>query len=355
MTATSLDMAKLDAFMGKAVVDLGATLHAALVVMGDRLGIYKAMAGAGPLTPAELAARTGLRERYLREWMSAQAAGGYLEYQAASGRFLLPDEQAYALADENSPAYLPGGFELASSVLRDEPRISEAVRAGRGFGWHEHDDGLFSGTERFFRPGYLANLLGSWIPSLEGVEERLRAGARVADVGCGHGASTLIMAEAFPASRFHGFDYHAGSIEAARAAAARQGLAERATFAVASAQSYPGAGYDLVCFFDCLHDMGDPVGAARHVRESLAPGGTLMVVEPFAGDRLEDNLNPVGRVYYSASTMICTPASLAQEGEAALGAQAGEARIREVLASAGFSRFRRAAETPFNFVFQAQP
>jgi SAM-dependent methyltransferase len=350
----AIDGAKLEAFMGKAVVDLGATLHAALVMMGDRLGIYKAMAGAGWLTSQELASRTGLRERYLREWMAAQAAGGYLEYQPATGRFLLPEEQAFALADESSPAYLPGGFELAASVLRDEPRISEAVRAGRGFGWHEHDAALFSGTERFFRPNYLGNLLSSWIPSLEGVEETLRRGGRVADVGCGHGASTLIMAREFPASHFHGFDYHPSSIEAARAQAQRQGLVANATFDVAPAREYPGGDYDLVCFFDCLHDLGDPVGAARHVLRSLAPGGSLMVVEPFAHERLEDNLNPVGRIFYSASLMICTPASLAQEGEAGLGAQAGEATIREVLESAGFTHFRRAAETPFNLVFQAR-
>jgi 2-polyprenyl-3-methyl-5-hydroxy-6-metoxy-1,4-benzoquinol methylase len=350
----AMDQEKLQEFMGKAVVDIGATLHSALVLIGEKLGLYKALAANGPVTPAELAQRTRTHERYVREWLSAQAAGGYVHYNAPSGRFSLLPEQAFALADESSPAYLPGAFQLVTSVLKDEPKIMAAFRSGHGVGWHEHDPGLFEGTERFFRPNYVANLVSAWIPALEGVEDKLRSGAKVADIGCGHGASTILMAQAYPKSIFVGFDYHPPSIEWARGAAKKAGVADRVQFEIAKAKDYPGKDYDFVAFFDCLHDMGDPVGAAAHVRDTLHPGGTWMLVEPFAHDKLEDNLNPVGRVYYSASTMICTPASLAQEVGLALGAQAGEARLREVATKGGFRHFRRATETPFNLVFEAR-
>jgi 2-polyprenyl-3-methyl-5-hydroxy-6-metoxy-1,4-benzoquinol methylase len=311
------------------------------------------MASAGPMTAAELAAKTGCAERYVREWLAAQAAGEYVAYDAATQRFTLPPEQAMALAFENSPAYLPGAFQLVTSLLKDEPKIAEAFRTG--VGWHEHDPGLFEGTERFFRPGYAAHLVGEWIPALGDMEARLRAGARVADVGCGHGASTILMAQAFPKSTFIGFDYHSGSIEWARGVAAKAGVSDRVTFEVASSKAYPGNDYDLVTFFDCLHDMGDPVGAAAHVRASLRPDGCWMIVEPMAGDKLEQNLNPVGRLYYAASTMVCTPASLSQEVGLALGAQAGETRLRDVVTKGGFTRFRRATETPFNMILEARP
>jgi SAM-dependent methyltransferase len=350
-----MDQSKLQAFVEKAVGELGAALNAALVVIGDKLGLYKAMAAGGPMTPAELAQKTGTAERYVREWLSAQAAGGYVTYDAASGRFTLPPEQAFCLADETSPTFLPGGFQTAAAVIKDEARVADAFRSGKGVGWHEHDPGLFEGTERFFRPNYAANLVGSWIPALEGVETKLRAGARVADVGCGHGASTILLAEAYPQSTFVGFDYHEHSISWARKAASRAGVADRVRFEVASSKAYPGKEYDLVAFFDCLHDMGDPVGAARHVRSTLAKDGTWLLVEPYANDKLEENLNPVGRVFYSASTLVCTPASLAQEVGLALGAQAGEARLRDVVTQAGFSRFRRATATPFNLVFEVRP
>ncbi len=350
-----IDETKLNQFMQQAVSEIGATFNAALVVIGEKLGLYKAMAGAGPLSSAELARRTGTAERYIREWLAAQAAGGYVLYDPATQKYTLPEEQAFALAQEDSPAYLPGAFQLVTSVLKDEPKVTEAFRTGAGLGWHEHDPGLFEGTERFFRPNYAANLVSSWIPALDGVENKLKAGARVADVGCGHGSSTILMAQSYPKSKFVGFDYHAPSIEWARKRAQEAGVSDRVTFEVAKSKDYPGAGYDLVAFFDCLHDMGDPVGAAAHVLKSLAPDGTWMIVEPFAHDRLEQNLNPVGRVYYAASTMICTPASLAQEVGLALGAQAGEARLREVVTSGGFTQFRRAAETPFNLVLEARP
>jgi SAM-dependent methyltransferase len=345
---------KLNEFMGRAVVDFGATLHAGLVVIGEKLGLYKALDEGGPQTPAELARRTNTTERYVREWLNAQAAGGYVMYDADRGSYSLSPEQAFALANEDSPAYLPGAFLLAASTLKSEARITEAFRTGAGFGWHEHDKGLFEGTEKFFRPNYIGNLIPSWIPALEGVAGRLERGAKVADIGCGHGASTILMAEAYPKSQFTGFDYHGPSIEAARAAARRAGVADRVTFQQTSAKEYPGSGYDLVAFFDCLHDMGDPVGAATHVLRSLAKDGTWMIVEPFANDRVEQNFNPVGRAYYSASTMICTPASRSQEVGLCLGAQAGEARIRDVVIRGGFTRFRRATETPFNLVFEAK-
>jgi SAM-dependent methyltransferase len=351
----SIDQAKLNQFMQRAVGDLGATFHAALIVIGDKLGLYKAMAEAGPLTSSELAKRAGMAERYVREWLAANAASGYVDYDAAEGRYSLSPEQAFALAEEGSPAFLPGAFQLATAALKAEPKITEAFRTGSGLGWHEHDPELFRGTERFFRPGYAANLISGWIPSLEGVEAKLRKGARVTDVGCGHGASTILMAQAYSRSTFTGFDYHEASIKRAREAANEAGVADRVNFEVASAKNYPGHDYDFVAFFDCLHDMGDPVGAASHVRKTLAPDGVWMIVEPYANDRVEENLNPVGRLYYSASTLICTPASLSQEVGLALGAQAGEARMREVVTKGGFTRFRRASETPFNLVFEARP
>ena len=350
--AVQPDESKLHAFMLKAVGDMGAAMHAALIVIGDKLGLYKAMAGAGPLTSAELAERTGTTERYVREWLNANAASGYVTYDAGTQRYELPTEQAFALTTLD----LPGAFHIISSCFKDEPKITQAFRTGDGVGWHEHDANLFFGTERFFRPNYANNLIASWLPALEGVIEKLKAGAAVADVGCGHGSSTLLMARAFPKSRFYGFDYHSGSIEYARHLAGRDGLMDQITFEVASSKSYPAnGGYDLVTFFDCLHDMGDPVGAAAHVLSTLKPNGTWMIVEPFANDHAEQNHNPIGRVFYCASTMICTPASLAQEVGAALGAQAGEERIRQVVTAGGFTHFRRAAETPLNLIFEARP
>jgi SAM-dependent methyltransferase len=349
-----IDQAKLEKFMGQAVGEIGAAMNAALVIVGDKLGLYKAMAGAGPMTSPELAQKTGTTERYVREWLSAQAAGGFVTYDVASQRFTLPDEQAFALAVEDSPVYLPGAYQVIASVLKDEPRITEAFRTGAGVGWHEHCADLYQGTERFFRPNYAANLVNSWIPALEGVEAKLKSGAKVADVGCGHGASTVLMAKAYPKSQFVGFDYHAPSIEFAWRSAEKAGLHDRVGFQVAWAKEFPGKGYDLVAFFDCLHDMGDPAGAAAHVRQTLAPGGVWMIVEPFAHDHVEQNLNPVGRVFYSASTMVCTPASRAQEVGLALGAQAGEARMRDVVMQGGFKSFRRATQTPFNLVFEAR-
>lgn len=351
-----VDMNKLNEFIGKAVTDLGATFNAGLVVIGDKLGLYKAMAGAGPLTPAELASRTATDERYVREWLSAQATGGYVTYDPSTQRFELPPEQAFALANPDGPVFFPGAMQLAVATLKAGPRILERFKTGEGLGWHEHDPELFQGTERFFRPNYIGNLVSSWIPALEGVEQKLKQGAKVADVGCGHGASTILMATAFPKSQFVGFDYHPESIKYARRAAAKAGVADRMMFKVAAAKEYPGdAEYDLVTFFDCLHDMGDPVGASAHVLRTLKKDGTWMIVEPFASDKLEENLNPVGRVYYSASTMICTPASKSQEVGLALGAQAGEARLRDVVTKGGFTRVRRAAETPFNMVLEARP
>lgn len=349
-----LDPEKLHAFVMKAVGEMGAAMNAALILVGDKVGLYKAMAGAGPLTPGELAAKTETAERYVREWLCAQAAGGFVTYDPATGKFTLPAEQAMALADEQSPVFLPGFFEILGACVKDEGKIAEAFRTGKGVGWHEHDHSLFAGTERFFRPNYRAHLVSEWIPALGDIEAKLKAGATVADVGCGLGTSTLLMAQAYPRSTFVGFDYHPKSIEMAREAAAKAGVADRVKFEVAKAKDYPGKDYTLVAFFDCLHDMGDPEGAAKHVLPSLAPGGAWMIVEPFANDRIEDNLNPIGRLFYGASTMLCTPASISQEVGLALGAQAGEGRLTKILKSAGFTKVRRAAETPFNIVLDAR-
>ncbi len=351
-TDPPIDGDRLMSFVFRAVDEVGATLNAALVVLGDRLGWYRALA-AGPLTPAELAAETGTDEHYTREWLNAQAAGSFVEYDAGTGRYLLPPEHAVALTDESSPAFLPGLFQIAVGTVADADRIANAARLGAGVGWHEHNTDVHHGCERFFRPGYHAHLVQEWLPAV-GAVDKLRTGARVADVGCGHGASTVLMAQAFPASTFVGFDYHADSIEVARQRAVDAGVADRVRFETATAQTFTGTGYALVTTFDALHDMGDPVGAARHVRDALADDGTWMVVEPMAGDRVEDNLNPVGRAFYGFSTLLCTPASLSQEVGLALGTQAGPARIREVVAEAGFTRFRSAAETPFNRVLEVR-
>jgi 2-polyprenyl-3-methyl-5-hydroxy-6-metoxy-1,4-benzoquinol methylase len=350
-----IDEAKLQAFLGQAVSDIGAAMNGVLVMLGGELGLWKALHGAGPLTAAEIAERSGVRQRYVREWASAQAASGHLAYDPEADTFELPPEQALVFADADSPFYMLGGYSVVSSTYKDRERIAERFRSGEGLGWHEHDPELFVGTEQFFRPGYRANLVSEWIPALDGVEEKLRRGGRVADVGCGHGISTVLIAQAYPKSTVHGFDYHDASIEHARRIAAAEGVADNTEFAAASAKDFPGSGYDLVCFFDALHDMGDPVGALRHTREALADDGTVMLVEPFANDALAENLNPVGRVFYAASTLICTPSSLAQEVGLGLGAQAGQKGLREVAEEAGFTRFRRATETPFNLVLEARP
>jgi SAM-dependent methyltransferase len=353
--ATTVDEERLEQFVGQAVTDIGAAMNGVLVMIGGELGLWKALHGAGPLSGEEIAERSGVGERYVREWASAQAASGYLTYDADADTFTLPPEQAMAFADEDSPVYLLGGYHLISSAFKDREKIEERFRSGDGFGWHEHDPELFIGTEQFFRPGYRANLVAEWIPALEGMEEKLRGGAKVADIGCGHGISTILMAQAYPESTFHGYDYHDASIERAREIAESEGVSGNTEFEEASAKEFPGDGYDLVCFFDCLHDMGDPVGALEHVRETIDEDGSVMLVEPFAADSLTDNLNPVGRVYYAASTLICTPSSLDQEVGLGLGAQAGEQRLREVAEKAGFTRFRRATETPFNLVLEARP
>jgi SAM-dependent methyltransferase len=349
----ALDENKLNEFLGKFVTDLGATMAAGNVVIGHHLGLYKALAQ-GPATPAELAERTETVARYVDEWLRGQAAGGYVEYDAGSGAYSLTEEQAFALTNPDGGLYAPGAFLLALGSLRAEPRITQAFKTGRGVGWHEQDADVFVGCEQFFRPGYVANLVASWIPALDGVDAKLRVGAKVADVGCGLGASTVLLAKEYEASRCHGFDYHDGSIELARKRAADAGVAERTTFDVASAQDFPGTGYDLVATFDCLHDMGDPLGAAIHIREALAQDGTWLIVEPIAGDTVSENINPVGRVYYSFSTFLCLPNALSQSGGYALGAQAGEAAIRQLVTDAGFTRFRRATETPFNLVYEAR-
>jgi 2-polyprenyl-3-methyl-5-hydroxy-6-metoxy-1,4-benzoquinol methylase len=351
----ALNQDKLHEFLGKAIVDFGATFNAALIRIGDKLGLYKALVKYGPQTPAELAKNTKTTERYIREWLSEQAAGGYVNYDPANGKFHLSEEQAFAMADESSPVFLPGAFQVALAAIKAEEEITERFKTGKGLGWHEHHHELFEGTERFFRPGYAANLVGAWIPALEGVDAKLKKGGRVADVGCGLGASTILMAKSYPNSEVVGFDYHDKSIETAKQRAKDAGISDRIHFEVASAKSYPGKDYDFVTFFDCLHDMGDPAGASAHVHSTLKKDGTWMIVEPFAGDKLEENLNPIGRAFYGASTLLCTPASLSQEVGLALGAQAGEKRLREVVTSGGFSHFRRATQTPFNLIFEARP
>jgi 2-polyprenyl-3-methyl-5-hydroxy-6-metoxy-1,4-benzoquinol methylase len=353
--AAPVDDAKLNALVGRMIGDVGAAFSSILVALGDRLGLWKAMADGEPVTPAELASRTQTAERYVREWLNAQAAAGYVSYDATTGRYALSPEGAFTLADETSPASFVGLFEIIAACAADADAITARFRSGDGLEWGHHHPGLFTGTERFFRSGYIANLTTAWIPALDGVEEKLAQGAKVADVGCGVGASTILMAKQYPRSRFAGFDYHQGSIDLARERARAAGVDDRVTFDVAMSTDFPGANYDLVAHFDCLHDMEDPAGAARQVKRSLAPDGTWMIVEPFAGDRPEQNHNAVGRVFYSASTMVCVPHSLSHNGPA-LGAQAGEGRIREVVVDqGGFSRFRRATETPFNLVFEARP
>ena len=351
----TVDPDKLQAFMGKMVGDMSAAISGALVIIGDKLGLYRALAEIGPATSQDLANRTGMAERYVREWLAAQAASGFVDYDAEAARFSMSPEQQMALADRDSPVYVASAFQLIASVYIDEPKIAEAFRSGTGVGWHEHHECLFRGTEQFFRTGYRAHLVAEWLPALTGVVEKLKAGATVADIGCGAGASTIVMAKAFPNSRFHGFDYHGASIARAQEAAREAGSPPNLDFAVATAKDTPGVDYDLVACFDCLHDMGDPLGAAQRIRQMLAPDGTFMLVEPFAGDTLADNLNPVGRMYYSASTMICTPGSLAQEVGLGLGAQAGPRRLSSLLEEAGFTRVRVAAQTPFNLIIEARP
>jgi 2-polyprenyl-3-methyl-5-hydroxy-6-metoxy-1,4-benzoquinol methylase len=353
--ARPIDQEKVDQLTGQMVQEAGGALSTSLIVIGDRLGLYKALAAAGPLSSTELASRTGTHERYIREWLAAQAAGGLVDYDPASGAYGLTPEQATILADDTSPAFVGGLMEIVAAVIRDAPAVGEAFTSGRGVAWSEHDPDVFEGTERFFQPGYEANIVPVWIPALDGVEAKLTAGATVADIGCGHGLSTILMAQAFPNSTFVGFDSHPGSIDTARSRAKAAGVADRVTFEVATAKTYPGTGYGVVAMFDCLHHMGDAIGAARHVRESLAPDGTWFVVEPLADDRVEANLHPLGRVYYAFSTLVCVPDSLAQEVGIGLGAQAGEARIRDVAMAGGFSRFRRAAEGAINLVFEARP
>ena len=348
----AIDETRLNAFLGTAVGDLGAAISASLVLVGDRLGLYKALADA-PATPAELAKRTNTHERYVREWLGNQAAGGYVRYDAGSGRYSMEPEQALCLANPNGPVDLPGAYNIIEAVFHALDRTLENFRSGRGMEWGEHHQCLFHGTERFFRAGYNAHLLGEWLPALDGVVDKLKAGAKVADVGCGHGASTVLLAQAFPNSQFVGYDYHHESIDIARQRAQGAGVAN-IRFEAAEANGYPERDFDLIAFFDCLHDMGDPIGAAQHARRALKPDGHALLVEPFAGDKVEDNLNPVGRVYYGASSQICVPVSLARKGPA-LGAQAGEAKLGAIMREAGFSRFRRATETPFNLVLEARP
>ena len=349
-----VDERKLNAFVEKAITDLAAGYGGVMTVLGHKLGLYKAMAHAGPLDSSEVAKRSGCAERYVREWLNSQAAGGYVVYHPASATYELTPEQAMVLADEESPVFMPPAWEVPASMFLDEEKTVEAFRTGKGVAWDEHNDRLFCGVAAFYRNGYRHSLVREWLPALRGVEEKLRAGAKVADVGCGHGHSTILMAEAFPHSRFWGFDYHEESIQTARSYARRAKFGNRASFEVGSATGYPAESYDLICFFDCLHDMGDPVSAAQHAKKALAEDGTVMLVEPFANDRVEENLNVVGRLYYSASTTLCCAHSLSEDGAAALGAQAGEARLAAVFKKAGFSDFRRAKATPFNLILEAK-
>ena len=355
MTMGTIDESRLDEFIQRFVGDFGAALHASTVVVGDKLGLYRAMAELGPIDAAELAERVSCDVRLVQEWLDAQYVSGYCQFSSTTDRYWLSPEQAAVLADPTSPAFLIGSMTLAISTAKDEDKIREAFTTGRGLGWHEHHHDLFHGTERLFKPGYVANLVASWIPALDGVEERLQRGGTIADLGCGHGASSILLAEAYPNVTVHGFDYHQASIDVARKRAAEAGVADRVTFDVASAQDFPGAGYDLVCIFDALHDMGDPAGAARHIRQALASDGTWLLVEPMAGEQLDDNVNPVGRIFYSASTFICTPAAQSQAGGYALGNQVPQATWHQLVTDAGFSRFRRATETPFNRIFEARP
>lgn len=355
MGTTTLDEAQLNEFAGRFLTDLAATHHAATVVIGDRLGLYRALAETGPATSAVIARAAGCDERYTREWLNAQAASGYCEYEAETGDYFLTPVQQACLADDGAPTFLAAGMYVAAALFKDEQRIAEAFRAGSGVAWGEHHHDLFTGVERFFRPGYAANLAASWIPALDGVQERLQAGVTVADIGCGHGASSILLARAYPASVIVGYDNHAPSIEAARRAAKEAGLDDRVRFELASAQDFPGSGYGLVCTFDALHDMGDPVGAARHIGEALAADGTWLLVEPAAGESIAENLNPIGRLFYSASTFLCTPSARSQPGGYALGAQASEAQLRHVAEQGGFTRFRRVLDTPVNRIFEIRP
>jgi 2-polyprenyl-3-methyl-5-hydroxy-6-metoxy-1,4-benzoquinol methylase len=350
-----VDEAKLHQFIGQMLSDLGGAASISMVRIGDALGLYRALHATGSMTCDELAKKVGVNERYLREWLSHQAASNYLHYEPASGKFTLPPEQAMVFANEDSPVYMLGGFDLMASLIDAQPKVQAAFKTGGGVGWDDHTGCMFCAVARFFRPGYYNNLVASWLPALEGVVEKLQRGAAVADVGCGHGWSTVLMAKAFPNTTFVGYDFHPSSVDNARNHAQEHGVAANTRFEVAKAKEFPGTGFDLVTFFDCLHDMGDPAGAAAHVRQSLKPDGTWMIVEPMAGDRLEDNLNPVGRLFYAGSTMICVPTSLSQEVGAALGAQAGEAKLREVIAGGGFRSVRRATETPFNMILEARP
>ena len=353
-TATEIDPTKVEHFLHQIIGDMGTALSAVLIHVGDRLGLYRALGDSRAVTPAGLAERTQLSERYVREWLHNQAAAGWVTYNATDATFTLPPEHALLVSDESAPTFLLGGWDFVASSWADEETLIGAFRSGEGIGWHQHDHRLFSGTERFFRPGYQANLLSSWLPALTGVVDRLKDGIRVADVGCGHGATTLLLGEAFPNSTVTGYDYHDASVATARARATERDVADRVTFEVAGAKDFGGS-YDLVCMFDCLHDMGDPVGAARHVRESLAPGGTLLLVEPAAADHAEDNHHGLGRLMYAASTMVCMPASLAQEVGLGLGNQVGFTRLSELLGEAGFSSVRLATSTPVNLVIEARP
>lgn len=348
-----LNEEKLNELLGKVVTEMGAAANGPLILLGDKLGLFKCLAASGPMNSTELADETNTAERYVREWLSAQAASGYVTYDGATNSFSMTPEQAAVFGDENSPVFMTGAFYAITSVYKDAPKMEKAFQTGDGIAWGDHDTCLFCGTEKFFSPSYESNLVNSWIPSLDGVDEKLKSGAKVADIGCGHAASTIIMAKAYPNSTFIGYDYHDESIEQARARAKDAGLSN-ISFEVATAKEFPGDGYDLVTFFDCLHDMGDPVGACAHVKEVLKPDGSCMIVEPFANDTLEENLNPVGRAFYAFSTSICTPCSLNQEVGLALGAQAGEKRLSEVVTSAGFGSFRRATETPFNLILEAR-
>jgi SAM-dependent methyltransferase len=350
----AIDEAKLDQFIGQFVTDFGAAMHAATVVIGDKLGLYKALAAAGPSTGTELARRTGYDQRLVEEWLSAQFVSGYCEYDPSTGTFSLTDEQAAVLADESTPAFLAGATTIAAAIYKDEENIRNAFVTGTGLGWHEHNHDLFHGTERLFKPGYLGNLVSAWIPALDGVDDRLQAGAKVADIGCGHGSSTILLAQQYPSCEIVGFDYHAESIETARKRAAEAGVADRVRFEVASAQDFPGDGFDLVCIFDALHDMGDPAGGARHIRDALADDGTWLLVEPMAVAGLENNVNPVSRIFYAGSVGICTPAAEAQAGGYALGNQVSDEQWQTLLGEVGFGRFRRATETPFNRVFEVR-